>query len=87
MVVEVNRAVAVAMCRGAHAGLELLLRLEDQAGLLPRTRRAPIYCAGRTSVRLPLMPTSERSTCAPTAPSAPIFGGGLANCSMRGSDN
>jgi RNA polymerase sigma-70 factor (ECF subfamily) len=31
VVVEVNRAVAVAMCRGAHAGLELLLPLEDQA--------------------------------------------------------
>ena len=31
MVVEVNRAVAVAMWRGPHAGLDLLLRLEDQA--------------------------------------------------------
>jgi RNA polymerase sigma-70 factor (ECF subfamily) len=32
MVVEVNRAVAVAMARGAPAGLSLLLRLADQAG-------------------------------------------------------
>jgi RNA polymerase sigma-70 factor (ECF subfamily) len=31
MVVEVNRAVAIAMARGAPAGLELLLRLENQA--------------------------------------------------------
>jgi RNA polymerase sigma-70 factor (ECF subfamily) len=31
MVVEVNRAVAVAMARGPQAGLDLLLRLEDQA--------------------------------------------------------
>ena len=31
MVVEVNRAVAVAMTRGPQAGLDLLLRLEDQA--------------------------------------------------------
>jgi RNA polymerase sigma-70 factor (ECF subfamily) len=31
MVVEVNRAVAVAMARGPGAGLDLLLRLEDQA--------------------------------------------------------
>jgi RNA polymerase sigma-70 factor (ECF subfamily) len=31
-VVEVNRAVAVAMAQGASAGLQLLLRLEDQAG-------------------------------------------------------
>ena len=32
MVVEVNRAVAVAMARGAQDGLERLLQLEDQAG-------------------------------------------------------
>jgi RNA polymerase sigma-70 factor (ECF subfamily) len=31
MVVEVNRAVAVAMARGPQAGLDLLLSLEDQA--------------------------------------------------------
>jgi len=31
MVVEVNRAVAVAMARDPQAGLDLLLRLEDQA--------------------------------------------------------
>jgi RNA polymerase sigma-70 factor, ECF subfamily len=31
MVVEVNRAVAVAMARGAQAGLEMLLPLENQA--------------------------------------------------------
>jgi RNA polymerase sigma-70 factor (ECF subfamily) len=31
MVVEVNRAVAVAMASGAQAGLDMLLRLEDQA--------------------------------------------------------
>lgn len=31
MVVEVNRAVAVAMVHGPQAGLDLLLRLEDQA--------------------------------------------------------
>lgn len=31
IVVEINRAVAVAMARGAHAGLEMLLRLEGQA--------------------------------------------------------
>jgi RNA polymerase sigma-70 factor (ECF subfamily) len=29
--VEVNRAVAVAMARGAQAGLQMLLRLEGQA--------------------------------------------------------
>jgi RNA polymerase sigma-70 factor, ECF subfamily len=32
VVVEVNRAVAVAMAQGAQAGLQMLLRLEDQAG-------------------------------------------------------
>jgi len=32
VVVEVNRAVAVAMAWGAQAGLQMLLRLEDQAG-------------------------------------------------------
>ena len=31
MVVEVNRAVAVAMARGAHEGLQMLLHLEGQA--------------------------------------------------------
>jgi RNA polymerase sigma-70 factor (ECF subfamily) len=31
MVVEVNRAVAVAMAAGAETGLQLLLRLEDEA--------------------------------------------------------
>ena len=31
MVVEVNRAVAVAMARGAQAGLQMLLRLDSQA--------------------------------------------------------
>ena len=31
MIVEVNRAVAVAMSQGAEAGLERLLRIEDQA--------------------------------------------------------
>ncbi len=31
MVVEVNRAVAIAMARGPQAGLQLLLQLEDQA--------------------------------------------------------
>ena len=31
MVVEVNRAVAVGMAEGAEAGLQMLLRLEDQA--------------------------------------------------------
>lgn len=31
LVVEVNRAVAVAMARGAQAGLQLLLRLRSQA--------------------------------------------------------
>jgi RNA polymerase sigma-70 factor (ECF subfamily) len=32
VVVEVNRAVAVAMAEGAQAGLQMLLRLKDQAG-------------------------------------------------------
>ncbi len=32
MVIEVNRAVAVAMARGPRVGLEILLRLEGQAG-------------------------------------------------------
>jgi RNA polymerase sigma-70 factor (ECF subfamily) len=31
MVVEVNRAVALGMARGAQIGLEMLLRLENQA--------------------------------------------------------
>ena len=32
VVVEVNRAVAVAMAEGAQAGLQMLLRLKDRAG-------------------------------------------------------
>lgn len=32
MVVEVNRAVAAAMAWGAETGLQMLQRLEDQAG-------------------------------------------------------
>ena len=31
MVIEVNRAVAVAMAEGPNAGLQMLLRLESQA--------------------------------------------------------
>jgi RNA polymerase sigma-70 factor (ECF subfamily) len=31
MVVEVNRAVAIAMAKGANIGLQILMRLEDQA--------------------------------------------------------
>ena len=42
MVVEVNRAVAVGMVQDTQVGLQMLLRLENQAD----TPLAPIYCAG-----------------------------------------
>src|SRR5512139_3447855 len=44
--------------------------------ITPITQRAPTCSAGRTSARLPPMPTSERSLCAATTPSVSIFSGG-----------
>ena len=64
--------------RAPQAGLQMLHRLErpGRTATIPITSPAPICCAGRTSARPPPTPTSGRSPCAATAPSALIFSGG-----------
>jgi RNA polymerase sigma-70 factor, ECF subfamily len=80
-VVEVNRAVAVAMAWDAQAGLQMLLRLDSQAdGYYPyHAARADLL--RRTNQR-EAADASERSRCSATAPSARIFSGGVTRCSI-----
>ena len=82
MVVEVNRAVAVAMAYGAAGGIAdaaTTSRIRRTA-IIPITRRAPICCGATANARPPPKLTNERSLCAATAPSAPTFNDGALSC-------
>ena len=72
-VVEVNRAVAVAMAQGPAAGLALLHRIEGVEAYYPyHAARADLL--RRTNQREAAADAYDaRSTCAATAPNAPIF--------------
>ena len=72
-VVELNRAVAVAMADGPEAGLRLVDEIEaggalDGYHLLPATRR--ICCGGSTGTRRPRSRTAPRSRSPPASPNA-----------------
>ena len=70
MVVDVNWAVAVAMVHGPQAGLDLLLRLDDQAdNYYPYHRGAPICCAEPINGKQHLMRISARLRYAAILPS------------------
>ena len=71
-VVEVNRAVAVAMADGPAAGLELLHRIEGVEDFYPYHVARAELLRRTNSARPPPTPTGGRSPYARTARSAPI---------------
>ena len=77
-VVELNRAVAVAMADGPEAGLALVDALDASGRAAPATtccpRPAPTSCAASIGAPRPPPPTGPRSRCRQPTPSAATCG-------------